>query len=212
MAALQKYFNDVLQFIVKDRDMAEFLVLTLFLHALCYTLENSRVVNENIRIQLNKVRTNNIEKLQYFATSVGVFVIGAHLGFKAGKFIDVYNALKIVFTVYVISLIVSFVCNFLCAMKQATITSENGFPPDEKGSFPPVTGLPGPLLYETLTGYPVGTPILSPTKLKFLYWLAQYLLVVCNQIQTVMLSYFSFGFVGAYTVAYPLGLLSRSLQ
>ena len=97
-------------------------------------------------------------------------------------------------------------------MKQATITSENGFPPDEKGSFPPVTGFPVPLLYESITGQPVGTPILSPTKLKFLYWLAQYLLVVCNQIQTVMLSYFSFGFVGAYTVAYPLGLLSRSLQ
>ena len=190
--------------------MAEFLVLTTLLHALCFTLENSRIINENIRIQLNKVRTNNIEKLQYFATSVGVFVIGAHLGFSAGKFIDVYNALKIVFSVYIASLVVSFVCNFLCAMKQTTIVSANGYPPD--GTFPSIIGNDGPILYALATGNPVGTPILSPTKLKFLYWTAQYLLVISNQIQTVMLSYFSFGFVGAYTVAYPLGLLSRSLQ
>jgi hypothetical protein len=218
MAGLQKFFNDTVQFIVKDRDMAEFLVITVFAHALCYTLENSRIMNQNIRIQLNKVRTNNIEKLQYFATSVGVFVIGAQLGFNAGKFIDVYRALRIVFAVYIASLVVSFICNWLCAMKQATLTSENGFPPETNGTFPPVIGEnpSTPVLYETfynlLTGFPVGEPILSPTRRKFLYWFAQYLLVVCNQIQTVMLSYFSFGFVGAYTVAYPLGLLSRSLQ
>ena len=207
MVSVQQYVNDLVEFIVKDRDMAEFLVLMTFLHCICFTFENSRIVNVNIRTQLNKVRVNNIEKLQYFATSVGVFVIGAHLGFNAGKFIDVYNALKIVFAVYVASLLASFVCNFLCAMKQATIVSANGYPPD--GTFPPIIG---PLLYPLVTGNPIGAPTLSPTKLKFLYWTAQYLLVISNQIQTVMLSYFSFGFVGAYTVAYPLGLLSRSLQ
>lgn len=195
--------------------MAKFLVLMSFFHVLSFTLENSRIVNENVRIQLNKVRVNNIEKLQYFATSVGVFVVGAQLGFDAANFPDVYSALKLVFAVYVGSLLVSLVCNFLCAMKQTTVLSSNGFPPDIQGTFPPLVGtgsFVGHLEYALLTGEPVGSPILSRTSHKLLYWTAQYLLVVCNQIQTVMLSYFSFGFVGAYTVAYPLGLLSRSLQ
>ena len=59
--------------------------------------------------------------------------------------------------------------------------------------------------------YPNGVPYLSPTRNVFFYHVAQYLLTMTYQIQTLILSYFSFGIVASYTASFSLGLLSRSL-
>jgi len=59
--------------------------------------------------------------------------------------------------------------------------------------------------------YPNGVPFLSNSRNKFFFTVAQYLLEITFQMQTIILSYFSFGLVASYTASYALGLLSRSL-
>jgi hypothetical protein len=60
--------------------------------------------------------------------------------------------------------------------------------------------------------YPNGIPYLSKTRNNFFFNIAQYLLEVSYKIQSIILSFIGIGIVAAYTVAYPFGLLSRSLQ
>jgi hypothetical protein len=160
----------------------------------------------NYRVQINKLRVNNIEKLMYLGSSIGIFVVGANLGFRAANFLEMYEELNILLMAYIVSLIISYVCNLVCANGPSTLGNDNGDPPTP------------PIRYLDFLGIPQITPgtknqgIVSPTKLPLLFWTAQWLLIVTNLIQTVMLSYFSFGLVGAYTSAFPFGLLARALK
>jgi hypothetical protein len=177
----------------KDKTMVKFLLTLLIIHASLYTIENTSTFTLNFQTQVKKIRLNNIEKLLYLVVAIVVFVVGANLGFKGAGFAESYKELAIFFEIYIASLLVAFICNSLCAMTEPLIA-----PLNENGNVPTFP-------------FPNGTPYLSPTRNKFFFTVAQYLLTITFQMQTILLSYFSFGLVASYTASYSLGLLSRSL-
>jgi hypothetical protein len=208
--------------VFKDPGLTTFLVILVVLHAICYAIEVTgqriyklydpltvsptyAVLEEasNWRVQLTKLRENNLEKLMYLAASIAVFVVGSELGFRAANFYTMYKELNLIFMIYILSLIISYWCNWICAMQPAGL-NPNGDPPLN------LTG-PGPL-GGSVTVRTKNQGLVSPDRYGFVFWSAQWLLIICNQIQTVLLSYFSFGLVGAYTSGYPLGLLARALK
>lgn len=179
--------------IIVDKEMVKFLLILLVLHASLYTIENVDAFTKNMRVQVQKIRKNNIETLLYLICAIIVFVYGAELGFKGAGFSECYSKLSFFFKIYIASLIIAFVCNILCAQTAPLISllNANGEPPNAP--------------------YPNGVPFLSKKRSAFFFTIAQYLLEVTYQIQTIILSYFSFGVVASYTASYSLGLLSRSL-
>lgn len=212
--------------VTRDKDLAYFLVALTVFHIICFVIENTEplkftvygdglllpqtVVQQepnNWRVQVNKIRVNNIEKLMYLGVSIGVFVVGANLGFKAASFRTMYSELNLIFMVYLVSLFISYWCNWICASTPANELEPNGEAPvNANGHYVhPLTGAPAVVIPSKNQG------IVSPTKVGIVFWTAQWLLIICNLIQDVLLSYFSFGLVGAYTAAYPIGLLARSL-
>lgn len=229
MSSLWKWSNLLdSQFTIRDKKLATFMAILVLLHALCFAIEStgrihykvigpvpSEAVAEqlepnNYLVQVNKLRVNNIEKLLYLGASIGIFVLGANLGFRAADFQEMYEELNVLLMVYIASLVISYVCNLLCANTPPTLENDNGVAPTP------------PLIYydsaDILKLFPLQYPgsknqgTVSPTKLGFVFWTAQWLLIITDLIQTVLLSYFSFGLVGAYTSAYPFGLLARSLR
>jgi len=214
------------QLTIRDTKLATFMAILVFLHALCFAIESTgrieyRVIGppatavveqleaNNYRVQINKLRVNNIEKLLYLGASIGVFVLGANLGFRAADFQEMYRELNVLLMVYIASLVISYLCNLVCANTSPNLESDNGVAPT-----PPITYYaPEDLLQILPLRYPgsKNQGVVSPTKLAFIFWTAQWLLIITDLIQTVLLSYFSFGLVGAYTSAYPFGLLARAL-
>jgi hypothetical protein len=162
-----------------------------------YTIECTPIFTKNFQIQVRKLRKNNIEQFLYLITAIIVFVVASGLGFNATGFTESFQELKLFVYIYVISLVIAFICNALCAMTEPVVPQldSNGEPPT------PVFGI-----------YPNGIPYLSKTRNNFFFNIAQYLLEVSYKIQSIILSFIGIGIVAAYTVAYPFGLLSRSLQ
>jgi hypothetical protein len=223
MSGLWKW-SDVLntKLILKDPGLSTFLIVLVILHAICYAIEVTEPQKyklydpltvsptyalpeepNNWRVQLTKLRVNNLEKLMYLAASIAVFVVGSELGFRAANFHTMYNELNLIFMIYIFSLIVSYWCNWICAMQPGGL-NPNGDPPLNLTGAGPLGG--------SVTVRTKNQGLVSPTRYGFVFWTAQWLLIICNQIQTVLLSYFSFGLVGAYTSGYPLGLLARALK
>jgi hypothetical protein len=205
-----------------DPGLAKFLIVLLILHAICFAIESSRKLRydlfdpltvsptyaieqepNNWIVQLTKLRENNLEKLMYLAASIAVFVVGAELGFRAANFKTMYEELNLIFMIYLLSLFISYWCNWICAMQPGEL-SPNGDPPLNLVGVGPLGG--AVIVRSKNQG------LVSPSHYGFIFWSAQWLLIICNQIQTVLLSYFSFGLVGAYTSGYPLGLLARALK
>ena len=221
---LSEVFN--VSLVTRDKDLAYFLLVLIVCHILCFIIENTQPLvftvlgdglfvpktasqNEpnNWRVQLTKIRVNNIEKLMYLGASIGVFVVGANLGFKAASFRTMYSELNLIFAVYLASLFISYWCNWICANQPGNELQPNGTPPiDANGRYVTLAGAPTTITPTLNQG------LVSPTRLGFVFWSAQWLLTICNLGQDVLLSYFSFGLVGAYTAAYPFGLLARSLS
>jgi hypothetical protein len=179
--------------IKKDKELIRFLIILIVIHITFYTIENTTVFTKNLQVQIQKVRKNNVEQLLYLVCAIIIFVVGAELGFKGAGFRESYDKLSIFFEIYVASLIIAFICNSLCAQTAPIVSliDGNGETPTEP--------------------YPNGVPYLSPTRNVFFYHVAQYLLTMTYQVQTLILSYFSFGIVASYTASFSLGLLSRSL-
>jgi hypothetical protein len=216
------------QLTLRDKNLAMFMSVLVFIHAVCFAIESTGRIEYNVvgpvpaeaiaeqkepnnyLVQVNKLRVNNIEKLMYLGASIGVFVLGANLGFRAADFQEMYKELNVLLMVYIASLLISFLCNLLCANTPPTLESDNGSAPT-----PPLTYFSSADIFNLLPLKFPGTRnqgTVSPTKLSFVFWTAQWLLIITDLIQTVLLSYFSFGLVGAYTSAYPFGLLARSLK
>jgi hypothetical protein len=213
------------ELVTRDKDLAYFLLVLTVFHIICFVIENTQPLKftvygdgllvpqtvvpqepNNWRVQVNKIRVNNIEKLMYLGSSIGVFVVGANLGFKAASFRTMYSELNLIFMVYLFSLFLSYWCNWICANTPGNPLEPNGSPPiDKNGHYVTTEGANTTVIASKNQG------IVSPTRLGFVFWSAQWLLTISNLIQDVLLSYFSFGLVGAYTAAYPLGLLARSL-
>ncbi len=179
--------------IKKDKELIRFLLILIVIHICFYTIENTSVFTRNLQVQIQKVRKNNVEQLLYLVCAIIIFVVGAELGFKAAGFRECYTRLSFFFEIYIASLIIAFICNSLCAQTAPIVSLIDG-----NGETPTVP-------------YPNGVPYLSPTRNVFFYHVAQYLLTMTYQIQTLILSYFSFGIVASYTASFSLGLLSRSL-
>jgi hypothetical protein len=179
--------------IKKDKGLIQFLLILIVIHISFYTIENTSVFTKNFQVQIQKIRKNNVEQLLYLVCAIVVFVVGAELGFTAAGFSECYRRLSFFFQIYIASLLIAFICNSLCAQTAPLISLIDG-----NGETPKVP-------------YPNGVPFLSPTRNKFFYTVAQYLLTMTYQVQTLILSYFSFGIVASYTASYSLGLLSRSL-
>jgi hypothetical protein len=197
--------------------------MLVFFHAVCFAIESLGRIEysvtgisakdaiaeqqdpNNYLVQINKIRVNNIEKLMYLGSSIGVFVIGANLGFKGASFQEMYKELNVLLMVYIASLLISFGCNLITANSPPTLENSNGVAP-----IPPLP-FEGPLGVSLVYPGSKNQGLVSPTKLGVIFWTAQWLLIITNLIQTVLLSYFSFGLVGAYTSAYPFGLLARYL-
>ena len=180
----------------KDKNLEKFLLALILIHITLYTIENTPIFTKNIQIQVRKIRKNNIEQGLYLVSAIIIFVVSASLGFRAAGFTESYHELKLFGYIYVISLLVAFICNSLCAMTEPSVPllDSNGEPPV------PVFG-----------NYPNGTPFLSSKKNNFFFNIAQYLINISYRIQQIILSYIGIGIVAGYTVAYPFGLLSRSL-
>lgn len=220
---LSHVFN--VELVTRDKDLAYFLLILTVIHAICYIIENTQPLiftvygdgalvpqelmqhePNNWRVQLNKVRVNNIEKLMYLGASIGVFVLGANLGFRAASFRTMYSELNLIFMVYLVSLFISYWCNWICSNTPANPLEPNGSPPiNANGHYVTTAGAITRAIPSKNQG------LVSPTRAGFVFWTAQWLLTISNLIQDVLLSYFSFGLVGAYTAAYPIGLLARSL-
>lgn len=198
------------------------------LHAACFAIESSRNLRftllgdgvvipqtkeeqepSNWVVQLTKLRENNLEKLMYLGTSIGVFIVGANLGFQAAGFTQMYKELNLIFMVYIASILISYWANWICANQEGNALNANGDPPvDKDASYFTLAGAPAIPAPSTLSK---NQGIVSPYKNAIVFWSAQWLLIITNLIQSVLLSYFSFGLVGAYTSAYPFGLLARAL-
>jgi hypothetical protein len=232
MSALFQWSN-VLNFdlVLRNRDLVRFMMMLVILHAMCFTLENTarpvftvigegaevpQVVTQqepnNWAVQINKLRVNNIEKLLYLGTSIGVFVVGANLGFQAADFKTMYRELNLLFMVYIVSLVINLWANWICAQQPQDALNSNGAPPlDVNGEYQSFnTG--GIIVLPLLKKPSKNQGIVSAQRLPVLFWIAQWLLIITTLIQTVLLSYLNFGLVGAYTTAYPFGLLARALK
>lgn len=223
MSELWKWSNVLnTSLLLRDPGLATFLFVLIVLHAACFAIESTGRLSyklydpltvsptyalqeepDNWRVQLTKLRVNNLEKLMYLGASIGVFVVGCDLGFRAANFRTLYEELNLIFMIYILSLLISYWCNWICAMQPAGL-SANGDPPLNLTGVGPLGG--------TVTVRTKNQGLVSPTRFGFVFWSAQWLLIICNQIQTVLLSYFSFGLVGAYTSGYPIGLLARALR
>ena len=221
-----KLFNTEL--VLRDKNLSYFMVGLVVIHAACYALESTRNLKytllgdgvlipqtkeeqepNNWIVQLTKLRENNLEKLMYLGTSIGVFVVGANLGFQAAGCAQMYRELNLIFMVYIASIAISYWANWLCANQQGNPLNANGDPPfDRNAKFVNMSG--APVIPEN-SAFSKNQGIVSPYKTPLVFWSAQWLLIITNLIQSVLLSYFSFGLVGAYTSAYPFGLLARSL-
>lgn len=188
-------FGETFSLIGKDKNLERFLIVIALIHVGLYTIECTPIFTKNFQIQIRKLRKNNIEQFLYLVSAIIVFVVASNLGFNATPFTESFYELKLFVYIYVISLVVAFICNSLCAMSEPIIPllDSNGEPP-----------LPGI--------YPNGVPYLSKTRNNFFFNIAQYLLDISYKIQTIILSFIGIGIVAAYTVAYPFGLLSRSLN
>jgi hypothetical protein len=189
--------SKIFSLIGKDKNLEMFLLATIIVHMTLYTIESTSLFTKNFQIQVRKLRKNNIEQFLYLVTSIIVFVVASGLGFNATSFTESFEELKLFVYVYVTSLVIAFICNALCAMTEPVIPQldSNGEPPT------PFLG-----------NYPNGVPFLSKNRNSFFFNIAQYLLEVSYKIQSIILSFIGIGIVAAYTVAYPFGLLSRSLQ
>lgn len=179
----------------KDKNLEKFLLLAILVHIALYTIECTPIFTKNFQIQIRKLRKNNVEQFLYLITAIIIFVVASNLGFNATPFTESFHELKLFVYIYVISLAVAFICNSLCAMGEPII------PLIDSNGEPPLPGI-----------YPNGVPYLSKTRNRFFFNIAQYLIDISYKIQTIILSYIGIGIVAAYTVAYPFGLLSRSLE
>ena len=212
----------------RDKNLAKFMTILVLVHALCFAIESTGKIEysvvgpvpaeaiaeqkepNNYLVQINKLRVNNIEKLLYLGASIGVFVVGANLGFRAADFQEMYKELNVLLMVYIASLVVSFLCNLISANTPPTLGNDNGVAPT-----PPQIYYSSADIFRLFPLQYPGTKnqgTVSPNRLGFVFWTTQWLLIITDLIQTVLLSYFSFGLVGAYTSAYPFGLLARSLK
>jgi hypothetical protein len=170
----------------KDKKLEKFLLILICIHIAFYTIEGTEIFTTNFRTQIRKLRKNNVEQGLYLVSAIVIFVVSSGLGFKAADFTQSFHELKFFGVIYITSLVIEFICNSLCAM------TENG-------------NVPGGLDPK------VGDPFLSRQKNKFFFNIAQYLIETSNRVQEIILSYIAIGIVAGYTVAYPFGLLSRSL-
>lgn len=188
----------IFSLIKNDKNLKRFFIVTILVHMALYTIECTHMFTKNFQVQVRKLRKNNIEQFLYLISAIVVFVVASGLGFYATSFTDSYHQLKFFVYIYVASLIIAFVCNSLCAMTEPVIPllDANGEPPEPS----------------LLGAYPNGVPFLSRNRNNFFFNIAQYLLEVSYKIQSLILSFIGIGIVAAYTVAYPFGLLSRSLQ
>jgi hypothetical protein len=187
----------IFSLIKNDKNLQRFFIATVLVHMTLYTIECTHMFTKNFQVQVRKLRKNNIEQFLYLISAIVIFVVASGLGFNATSFTDSFHELKYFVYIYVASLVVAFVCNSLCAMTEPVIPllDANGEPPTP-----------------TFGAYPNGVPFLSKERNNFFFNIAQYLLQISYKIQSLILSYIGIGIVAAYTVAYPFGLLSRSLQ
>jgi hypothetical protein len=216
------------ELILRDKNLAYFMLGLIVLHATCFAIESTRklkytllgggaLIPETVEeqepnnwiVQLTKLRENNLEKLMYLGTSIGVFVVGANLGFQAAGFSQMYNELNLIFMVYIASIAISYWANWICANQEGNPLNANGDPPIDKHA--KYFNLAGAAVTPVAATFSKNQGIVSPYKTPLVFWIAQWLLIVTNLVQSVLLSYFSFGLVGAYTSAYPFGLLARAL-
>jgi len=204
MSSTSKPILPVFSLLGRDKNLEKFLLVLILIHITLYIIECTSIFTKNLQIQIRKVRKNNIEQGLYLVSAIIIFVVSSSLGFRAATFTESYHELKLFGYIYIISLFIAFICNSLCSMSEPIIPQldSNGEPP------PPVyNGFINKWIFPTSNG----VPFLSRVKNNFFFNIAQYLIDISYRIQQIILSYIGIGIVAGYTVAYPFGLLSRSL-